>query len=449
MIRDLKYMIFGGIKWRFRSFLIGFFLGVAATGLFPSFVQNVSAAVIEDVSTYEQSDWANSNPTTAAYPYKVQGVVPTTSGHLDSIDFRFAKNPGAGGGLFSIQIYDYLNDYQPGNLLGSSTNYTFSSNDLHTSCGSSPYCMVNIPIEAVDGSKLQITEAQAFFIVLEAEDSAASPNNVKWLTQTTSSYEGNIASCTDDTFTTCTTPSTSTEVQFILNIDDDYLEVPTFSIESGPYFASTWGSGYYDIEYECYEDGDIYGQSDVLLDVSYNSLGVSCVEGDTGTLRLYLDTGNYTDWSLTLYQSGFPTTIYNIDILHDDIWLDGVGADGSPNIPALTDDESSLLSGIYSLFEFIEAVPIYGDVYQIGDLMLNEFYLKLDSDDYDGVFTLNGSFMGVPINQSYNIEAMAASIGDPVNLVTGFSDYKILVTSMLLLLVIISLWHKYTEKHVD
>lgn len=446
MIRDLKYMIFGGIKYRLRGFLIGFTAGVILMAAAPSFISDLipsaNAAATVDISFVPPD-----SPYTPSKDYLVQAIEVEASGSLTSVSIEAYRNStlGTTPKIENFYIYRGVGDLNTDSVLV----YT-DTTDVPISGVAAVYQTYTWTLS----TSLDIWAGERYFLVWHDSNSFNGTITTASFGYQDYDYSGNYATC-DTLWTGCIDFSTDRvlSIETYLELDNpDFNEEVEFYIENGPYLKSEWSaepSGYYLLDYSCTEAGILSVKSLDLLDTVYN-YRLHCDPTDEdegkGVLQLGLDTDETTDWSLK-YITDLDTPDVNIQydiiILHEDIWTTYVGLGGD------ADDGGIVAQAIGTVWDYLKSIPIYGDVIVISDMVVFDFFFHLNSADYTGEFTIDGSFMGVTINETYNIEALAATVGDSANAVNGFEAYKGLITSMLLFSVAWSLWHNFSRKHGD
>ncbi len=224
------------------------------------------------------------------------------------------------------------------------------------------------------------------------------------------------------------------------------FEPNVWSIDYGPYFKADWSappSGFFELNYTCTDNGDIWGYSTTFGDTGYYTLGQSCVAGESGTLNLSLHTGESTQWKLAIREIGPPESYideYDVHIYHDDIW-DAIEVEGF-------DAENLNLAeqAIYYVWSNFKKIPIYGDGLQITESLTIHFFFKLwDSQDFYTI-VLDHTWMGIDLNHTWELGALFSPITDMVDGIPEIDGYKSMLTGILFFLLIWGLFDKLTHK---
>jgi hypothetical protein len=440
MIKDLKWMLFGGIKWRFRGFLIGLTVGFLLGSMGFSGIRDALA----DESMFEfVPDDSQTMDGYCNRDYVVQGIQVDDTGYLTSIDV-YAQATYNQSITVSADLY-----YEEAGWIGAL---------VETWTGVSAY---NTGVVGIDtdwdplatytldwdlSTPFPVDAGERFYLVLTTE-ACDNPSILHWAT-TAYDYVGNWGFCTALTDSSyCNEFPDSEVLSFTLNYSPDPLNSdPTLFIDQGPYYKSDWSaepSGYYSLGYNCTEAGTIELYSEALGDSAYYEYG-ECDPADSwggvGTMLLELDTGTQTDYGIRFYDEyAILTTQYDILIQHDDIWSTYVSEGGD------AEDENIVASAFGYIWEALTDVPVVGDALALNSLIWSDFIGNLGSSDV-AVLDIDSDFLGENYDVTLDfydvIDDLQAEIDDNPN----YESFRILMTTLFWALMIFGVVRSFTHK---
>lgn len=455
MIRDLKWMIFGGIKWRFRGFLIGVAVGVVLSSFGGDFLRSLvpeaKAAEFADQSYMEGggetgSDWTRQDLPVVAYSTDMYAryvlMTAQNDGYLSSATFRMAREQaGCDTEQFAVGAFAFIGYDEIGEQLGASSWIDCSDLNIFSTEGNADE---NFEIGALSEQALYFEEGEQYWLGLNFEQGTIStgPNlNVELSNDFGSVWH--VWCADDDCSGDFEIDNSSYPIQVVSYFDTDptYQEA-LWTIELGPYFKSEWSappSGYYQLDYSCADDGDIYIMSSTFSDTAFYDSSFDCVDGEEGQIVLELGTDESTEWDLALYKSGTRYTQYSIEIFHDDIWTTYTTAGGS------VDDENVISSAFSYIWGALIDVPVVGDALALNNLIWRDFIANLGNSDV-AVIDIDSDFLGenydVTIDFYDIVDDVQAELDDNAN----YESFRILMTTLFWALVIFGFVRSFTHK---
>lgn len=368
MMKNVSYLLFGGIKWRMKGFLIGVGVGLALGSFIPPFIQDwIPQANAADNSIYSSDsfnlDSINGGPYLESgtyqpmsvgfdhfsFPFVTRGVVFTAdqSGNISSVTLRpsFTGDDdlnGQGNWRVMLSRLDintlpadfYENGYDSnnppvsdmvGDVMGLSPwqdyqdiiNPVLDQNDPLYSDPLDPWVFppYTLDLAGPGPDSLYVEEGEAFILFVQQDWAPQSGNNLTNSTITLTSqnysshkdiigYEGYTFICDD----TSTIPS-----------DCRAFEIPRaynayFQFGESEQPVDYWQISepphiadnqlQYDLSYNCFLAGSIWAY-DPDEDNDYIDTGVDCDSNENGFLNLLLS-GSFTHFKLAFEPVAFP-----------------------------------------------------------------------------------------------------------------------------------------------
>jgi len=461
MFKNITYLIFGGIKWRLKGFLIGFGVGLMVSPFLPSIsdlVPKTLAIAYEDQvndGTPAGQFIIGNNYGLGTTRTFLQGVEAGQTGYLDMVDIYVDRGTGSCGVLtFTVDIYEQVATNTPGAIVGTSGSLNLC--DLPTS-GNEDW--VTIDINGVGYDPYFIT-GDRFFIVINfpsANGASGVDREIQW-SYTNYDYIGNAVLCTDSTFTSCTIATDPASFLFRTYVDAD-LDAPLgISFALAPYISNN--SSTYNIAYECHQDGDIYGYDPSLGNV-YLDLSESCIAGQVGTVTVPLSSEE-TDFWLALRDSNAQyVTPYMITVLYFPDAIveepDYVPVDAGICTPFLVGDEASgtydedigiLVSSVFYIFGRIASTPVLGDYLTLNCLVYTYFIDTLGDADFPEIQLDLDGYLGLSL-PALNMDLQSAydQLYTEAHAIDGYSTFKNIATTLLLFVILIGLWRIIDPAH--
>jgi len=453
LFKNIKWMIFGSIGYRFRGFLIGVAVGFGIATFAPTAKDYIKeylswvfptayAAPYYDFNALDNVDAPSgyaaysiplTNDTAFARGEQVQA---NSDGTLTHVQMRILRNPDDVSpitlpGTFSIEVYEATaGGHVVGALLGQSADYdpnnlvefvnTAGSDcdtvSLDTDCPSTTYS-----IFPEFGGALDFTSGDLYWIFVEYYDGDGDPvgggEALSWVRSPNTSDGLYIKGCTLLPATGCTQSDSSGS--------GNDLKLATIFDDGTPFEGGIFGVGYgphisldpdtYELPYFCNHAGDIWGY-DSGVDSDYQDLGISCLSGDNGYLTLDLS-GSLSEWSFQLVFDGLPIADAAATIYYNPNNAPVLPPDGADEVdlgfclPFLTSDEEVIepelnvdeeissgflawakgvaLAAFSGIYGQIAGVPLIGDYMVINCVMYEHFVSNLDSAAPDFSYTVD------------------------------------------------------------
>jgi len=498
MLKNIKWLLFGGIAYRLRGFMIGLVAGFALASFAPSAVSHIK----------EYLSWVV--PTAHAAPYYDYNAVGTDS-DLNSGSIPFVQIPNSNDNLYMGQRVQAFSSgdlthiqarlqYDAG--IDTANQYRFhiysdSSNALGSSLGLSAYYDVDdlpdydvantndctpanmyCPISTYSlypdslGS-LTFSSGEFYWVLVEFLNPwGAGPAQINWASNISVTPTLRRVLCDSlSPLVGCSYATNGNRFALTTIFDDGspYDILGLFGVGYGPHISLDPDT--YDLSYYCNHAGDIWGY-DASVGGSYSDLGVSCISGDTGFLTLDLS-GSLSEWSFQLMFDGIPiadsaATIYynpnNAPILPPDggeavdvgFCLDFLISDEEAIEPELNVDEEIsegflawgkgvALAAFSSIYGTLAHIPVIGDYMTVNCMMYDSFISNLDPDS-ELVFSLNfDGFMGM--DETDEIEVDLTGVADDF-VVSGqdnprYDGFRLTMTLLFVFVLFWKFWHLF------
>jgi len=492
LFKNAKWLIFGGIGYRLRGFLIGVAVGFGLSTLMPSAVDHIKgylswivpqahAALIEDFNHIDDLSVGAMDyfqvPQFANSDYGGQQFPVFTDGRLEFIELRLSNYDPCAGCTYSVEIWSDNGSNAPGVLLGQSVDYDYSTLPLR-SFDPVPdiddYPGIVIPLYPETSTSLDVLNGGLYWFFIEFVDGDG-PSDQRIVTYTESGTGTGLRrrTCLTLPAGSCTNTSNLGNLKVSTYVETDPQPFTgIFNVSYGPHVSLDPDE--YTLTYYCGHAGSIYVQ-DLAVSPAFVFSGEICGAGDSGPITVDLS-GDITNLTFELRFGGVTVADSAATIFYNPNSGPVLPPDGSEEVdigfclPFLTSDEEVIepelnvdeeisegflawakgvaLGAFTAIYGGLSSVPVIGDYMVINCIMYDHFISNLDPSAPGFSYTVDfdTGFMGMDETDTFTLDMATAydSLNAQVDASIDSDNYDTFRELMSVLLIFIVVWKVFS-----